>query len=147
MTSSAQKISLTPQQHTHMRTSLNNTLNALLNHITIFFANPPPRDLPSHLMSPNPASQSAPSTPAAETPQMQFEDTTEWSFLPRYSSALASCKWGLAILETLAKRVQEFVSWGEDTADGVRIAMGGVRERLVRATLVAWRDGSFDYEI
>jgi hypothetical protein len=136
MTSSAQKISLTAQQHSQMRTSLNNTLTALLNHITIFFTNPPPRDLPSHLMSPNPAT-----TPVTETPQLDFEDISEWSFLPRYSSALASCKWGLAILETLAKRVQDFIGWGEDTADGVRIAIGGVRERLVKATLLAWKDG------
>ena len=141
MTSSAQKISLTAQQHSQMRTSLNNTLNALLNHITMFFTNPPPRDLPSHLMSPNPANQISASTPVTETPHLEFEEISEWSFLPRYSSALASCKWGLAILETLAKRVQDFIGWGEDTADGVRIAIGGVRERLVKATLLAWKDG------
>jgi hypothetical protein len=72
---------------------------------------------------------------------MQFDDVAEWSFLPRYSSALAASKWGHSILETLAKKVAEFIGWGEDTADAVRIAMGGVRERIVRATLVAWRDG------
>ena len=46
------------------------------------------------------------------------------------------------ILETIGKRVAEFVSWGEETGDAVRIAVGGVRERLIRAALVAWRDGS-----
>jgi hypothetical protein len=92
-------------------------------------------------MSPNPANQMSASTPVTETPHLEFEEISEWSFLPRYSSALASCKWGLVILETLAKRVQDFIGWGEDTADGVRIAIGGVRERLVKATLLAWKDG------
>jgi len=54
---------------------------------------------------------------------------------------LATSKWGIMILETLAKKVAEFVSWGEDTADAVRIAVGGIRERIIRATLVSWRDG------
>jgi hypothetical protein len=94
-------------------------------------------------MSPNPntATHSAPSTPVTEYPS-QFEDIVEYSFLPRYSSALAACKWGLMILDTIGKRVVEFVSWGEETGDAVRIAVGGVRERLIRAALVAWRDGT-----
>ena len=45
------------------------------------------------------------------------------------------------ILETIGKRVAEFVSWGEETGDAVRIAIGGVRERLIRAAFVCWRDG------
>jgi hypothetical protein len=136
---------MTPQHQSQMRTSLSNALAAVLNHITIFFSNPPPRDLPSHLLSPNQATGdqfSAPSSPVDDTPQMLFEDVTEWSFLPRYSSALAASKWGQSILETLAKKVGEFIGWGEDTADAVRIAVGGVRERIIRATLVSWRDGS-----
>ena len=139
LTSSTQKLQLTSQDQSHIRTSLNNTLNALLNHITIFFSNPPPRELPSHLLSPNP--QTAPSTPMTETPVQAVEANPEWSFLPSNSSALAACKWSLTILETLGKRLQDFLLWGEDTADTIRIAVGGVRERTIRAILVAWRDG------
>ena len=136
-------MTLTTTQQSQIRASLNNALNALLNHITIFFTNPPPRELPAHLLSPIPATllSSNPSTPITEA-QGQSNEAAEWSFLPRYSSALATCKWGLLILETLAKRVAEFVSWGEDTADAIRIAIGGIRERIVRATLVTWRDGT-----
>jgi hypothetical protein len=109
---------------------LNNALNAILNHISIFFTNPPPKDLPSHLLSPNPSA-----------PTSEMEDISEWSFLPRYSSALATCKWGVNILEHLARRVVDFMVWGEDTADAIRIAIGGIRERIVRATLLAWHHG------
>src|SRR5271163_3831511 len=114
-----------------MQSNLNNAVNALLNHLTIFFSNPPPREL----MSPHIA------TPATPVHEDQFFEASEWSFLPRYSSALALCKWSLAFLETLAKRLMEFLPWGEDIADAIRIAVGGIRERLVRATLVAWREG------
>jgi len=144
LTSSTQKLALTQQHQSQIRTQLNNTLNALLNHLTIFFTNPPPKELPSHLLSPNPntaTTHSAPSTPVTESPA-QFEDNiVEWSFLPRYSCALAVCKWGLLILETIGKRVAEFVTWGEETGDAVRIAVGGIRERVIRAALTAWRDG------
>jgi len=44
-------------------------------------------------------------------------------------------------LEALAKRLVEFLTWGEEIADAIRIAVGGIRERLVRASLVAWREG------
>jgi hypothetical protein len=136
-------VTLTSQHQSQIRSSLNNALNAVLNHITIFFNNPPPRDLPSYLLSPNPLSAiSRPSTPVPlEAPQTHSEGTSEWSFLPRYSSALTTCKWGLAILNTLAKNVLEFLSWGEDTGDAIRVAVGGIRERIVRAVLVTWRDG------
>lgn len=49
-------------------------------------------------------------------------------------------------METLAKKVVEFISWGEDTADGIRIVMGGIRERIIRAALVSWRDGIYPIE-
>jgi hypothetical protein len=140
---SAQKVTLTSAQQSQIRTSLNNTLNAILNHITIFFTNPPPKDLPSYLLSPNPTNGlSAPTTPLTEAPQTPVDETsTEWSFLPKYTSSLAVCKWGLAILEQFASRASEFLGWAEDTADAVRIAVGGIRERIVRAALVAWHDG------
>lgn len=130
-------------------TSLNNCLNALLNHLTIFFANPPPRELPTYLVTPSISAlpgSSNPSTPVPGTPN-QFEETPEWSFLPQHSSALAACKWGLSILEMLAKRASEFISWGEDTTDAIRIAMGGIRERIVRASLIAWRGGVLKHGI
>jgi Exocyst complex component Sec5 len=113
-----------------------------LNHITIFFTNPPPKDLPSYLLSPTPINGiSAPTTPS-DAPQTPVDEpSAEWSFLPRYTSALAACKWGLSILEQLANRVSEFLGWGEDTADAIRIAVGGIRERIVRAIIVAWHDG------
>lgn len=135
-------MTLTSTQQSQIGTCLNNAFNAILNHITIFFTNPPPKELPSHLLSPIPTNGiSAPTTPS-DAPQTPVDDSfPEWSFLPRYTSALATCKWGLAILEQLANRVSEFLGWGEDTADAVRIAVGGVRERIVRATLVAWHDG------
>lgn len=145
LTSSTQKITLTSQDQLQIRTNINNTLTAVLNHLTIFFTNPPPKDLASHLLSPNPGTaheSSLPSTPISETPTSQFEDISEWSFLPRYSCALATCKWGCAILEILSKRIVEFISWGEDIADGIRIAVGGIRERIVRAALISWRDGT-----
>jgi hypothetical protein len=145
LTSSTQKIALTPTDQSQIKSQLNNTLTTLLNHISTFFTSPAPRDLPSHLLSPNPQSaHSPPSTPVTETPQFPVlgEDSQEWSFLPRYSSGLACVKWGLAILEALAKRVGEFVSWGEEMGDAVRIAIGGIRERIIKAALVAWRDGS-----
>ena len=44
-------------------------------------------------------------------------------------------------METLGKRVTEFVAWGEEAGDAVRIAVGGIRERIIRAALVAWREG------
>jgi hypothetical protein len=86
-------------------------------------------------------SLSTPSTPVTES-LLQFEDQSEWAFLPAHSSGLATAKWGGAILEGLAKRVGEFVSWGEEGADSVRIAVGGIRERIVRAVLVSWREGT-----
>ena len=139
---------MTPDHQSQIRTSLNNALTALLNHITIFFNNPPPRELPSHLLSPNPMTGiSRPSTPGPETPQMGTEETQEWSFLPRHSSALATSKWGLVILNTLAKKVVEFLSWGEDTGDSIRIAMGAIRERLVRAVLTSWREDSENFYV
>jgi len=46
-------------------------------------------------------------------------------------------------LEALSRRVGECVAWDEEAADIVRIAVGGIRERLVRAVLVCWRDGTF----
>jgi hypothetical protein len=131
---------LTSQDQSQIRASLTNTLNALLNHVTLFFSNPPPKELPAHLLSPNP--HSAPSTPLNETPgHSQGGNHVEWSFLPPNSSALAAAKWGLMLLETLGKRLQDFLPWGEETADGIRIAVGGIRERIARATLIAWRDG------
>jgi len=69
------------------------------------------------------------------------EGSSEWSFLPAHSTTLAACKWGKLLLDTLSKAVQDFLSWGEDTADAIRIAFGGIRERLVRAVLVTWREG------
>ena len=145
MTSSTQKLQLTPQDQSQIRTSLNNALNAILNHVTIFFTHPPPKELPSYLVSPNPNSAlpiSRPSTPAIDSPTAPSEDTAgEWSFLPRHSSALATCKWGFAILEVLAKRAVDFISWSEDAGDAVRIAVSGVRERLVRAALMSWQEG------
>jgi hypothetical protein len=38
-------------------------------------------------------------------------------------------------------RLGEFVGWSEEVADAVRIAVGAVRERLVRGALVAWKEG------
>ena len=43
----------------------------------------------------------------------------------------------------MGKRVAEFLTWGEETGDAVRIAVGGIRERIIRAALVAWRDGNY----
>ena len=97
------------------------------------------------MLSPTPLSAintSAPSSPVSDTPQTGFEDVIDWSFLPRYSSALGVCTWGYGMLGAMAKRVAEFISWGENTADAIRIAMGIIRERIVKATLVAWKDGT-----
>jgi len=146
LTSSTQKALITPTHQSQIKSQLNTALTTLLTNLTNFFTSPPPRDLPSHLISPNPqtAQASPPSTPVSETPQIPSlpEDQQEWSFLPRYSSGLASAKWGLAILESIAKRIAEFVSWGEDVGDAVRIAVAGIRERIIKAVLVAWRDGT-----
>lgn len=64
------------------------------------------------------------------------------SFLPPGSSALGCCKWSYLILEGLSRRVGECVLWGEESADVVRIAVGGIRERIVKAALVCWREGT-----
>jgi Exocyst complex component Sec5 len=143
LTSSTLKILLTTQDQSQVRTTLNNTLTALLSQLVLFFSSPPPKDLPSHLFSPTqlPSSVDTPVTPLPDIP------LSEWSFLPPHTSALAATKWSRLILDALARRVVDFLSWGEDTADGVRIAVGNVRERLVRAMLVAWRDGTFPARI
>lgn len=81
-----------------------------------------------------------PITPSADTVAAEAEG---WSFLPPHGSGLAASKWSHAILEALSRRVGECVAWDEEAADIVRIAVGGIRERLVRAVLVCWRDGTF----
>jgi len=64
------------------------------------------------------------------------------AFLPPGSSALGCCKFSSMILEGLSARVGDCVLWGEESVDVVRIAMGGIRERIVKAVLVSWREGT-----
>lgn len=96
----------------------------------------PVTDLPSQ----NPSTQN----PSTQNPDTRIDDATMdgISFLPPGSSALGCCKFSYMILEELSRRVGECVLWGEESVDVVRIAMGGIRERIVKAALVSWREGT-----